>query len=324
MNKSLRNKKILITGGCGFIGSRIATRLVEAGSKVVIVDNLSTGSMVNIRDIGRRVEFHKVDINDKNKLKKIFRKFDYVSHQAALRSVPLSMKYPRDYIRTNIEGTLNVLELSAQHKVKVLVSASSSSVYGEKKTFPEHESEPVSPVSFYAMTKLSTEHMCAMYHLYYNLPTVSLRYFNVYGPYQNLESQYAMVIPKFITCFIRGLPCPVYGDGKQSRDFSFIDDVVRANITAFTHRNSWGKVFNIGGGSPQSVLNICNALKKITGKDVGIKFLPPRMGDVRKTYASMAQARKFLGFRPEVNFHAGIRKTYEWFNENRWFWQKRG
>lgn len=322
MKQLFKGKKVLVTGGCGFIGSHIVRELCSLGSKVVVVDNLSTGSLSNIEDVRRQVEFHKVDINEKQKLQKIFKKIDFVSHQAALRSVPLSMKYPRKFIETNIIGTLNLLELSAANKVKVFVSASSSSVYGERRIFPEKEKDAVYPVSFYAMSKLSAENICSIYRRYYNVFTVSLRYFNVYGPYQNLESQYAMVIPKFITCFIKGMPCPVYGDGRQARDFTFIDDVVRANILSFVKKKSWGKVFNIGGGCPQSILSIYRILKKISGKDVGIKFLPPRMGDVHKTFAALENARRFLGFTPRVSFNEGLQRTYAWFKNNSWFWDR--
>lgn len=321
-SKRLRGKKILVTGGAGFIGSWLSRYLLGLGSKVFVVDNLATGSLENIKDIEKKIEFHKIDIRDKKKLKKIFTKFDYISHQAALRSVPKSMEGPQEYIEVNIKGTLNLLELAKRFKVKVFVNASSSSVYGETRIFPQREKNPCFPVSFYAMTKLSAEYICNIYYKFFNLPTVSLRYFNVYGPYQSLESQYAMVIPKFITCFLKGKSCPIYGDGYQSRDFTYIEDVVESNILAFIREEIWGEVFNIGGGKSIRVLDIYDNLRIISKKDVGVKFLPPRKGDVRRTQASLVMAERLLNFRPRVNFKDGLYRTFLWFKENRWFWDR--
>ena len=316
-----KKKSVLVTGGAGFIGSHIVKRLVELDAKVVVVDNLYSGNLKNLKEVFSEIEFFKIDIRNKRKLEKIFRNFKVVFHQAALRSVPQSMDNPQEFIEVNIKGTYNILELCSKFKVKLFVNASSSSVYGESKKFPQSEKDNILPVSFYAFTKLSTEHMSYIFHRFRGVNTVSLRYFNVYGPYQSLESKYAMVIPKFITCFLKDEPCPVFGDGRQSRDFTYISDVVEANLLCVVQQRSWGKVFNIAGGKSYSVLKIYNYLKKFTSKDVSINFLPPRPGDVRKTEADLSFAKKYLKYYPKVSFEEGLKKTLKWFDENRWFWR---
>ncbi len=313
MDNSLKDKKILVTGGAGFIGSHIVDKLVELGSDVIVLDDLSTGNLDNIKHPRNKVEFIKGDIRDQALLDKLLNGVELISHQAALRSVPKSVGRPFDYHDVNVTGTLNLYLKAKEKGIKRIVYASSSSVYGERFDFPEKEIDSPNPLSPYAATKLFAEYYGYVFSQLYGLEVVSLRYFNVFGPRQSLENKYAVVVPKFITSLLKNENPPIYGDGNQERDFTFIEDVVEANILALTKDGVEGEVFNIAGGAPQSVNNLLKVLKEITAKDISPVYLQPRPGDVRKTYADIEKAKKLLGWQPEVGFYQGLKETVEWF-----------
>jgi nucleoside-diphosphate-sugar epimerase len=312
---SLAGKKILVTGGCGFIGSHIVDRLLKEGCRVVVVDDLSCGTLDNIRHCLGKISFIKGDIRDAKILKLALDGIDYISHQAALRSVPKSVGNPYQYHDVNVTGTLRLYLKAREKKVKRIVYASSSSVYGQRVDFPERESDLPSPYSPYAATKLFGEYYGFIFSSLYNLPVVSLRYFNVFGPRQSLEDEYAVVVPKFITCLLSDQNPPIYGDGRQERDFTYIEDVVEANILALTKEKVEGEVFNIASGQPQSVNHLLDCLKSIIGKKIDPVYLPPRPGDVRKTHADIEKAQRLLGWQPRIDFYQGLIRTVEWFRK---------
>lgn len=305
--------KFLITGGAGFIGSHITEALVKEGNSVRILDNFSSGKIANLKGVMDKIEIVRGDIRDKDTCIKAANGIDYVLHQAALRSVPKSMKNPQEYNDVNINGILRMLEASLANKVKRFVFASSSSIYGDTDKFPEKESFPTDPISPYALTKLAGEYYCKIFSRNYGLSTVSLRYFNVFGPRQSADDEYAVVVPKFITCILRNEPPPIYGNGKQSRDFTYIANVVRANILAAKKGKFEGEVFNIAGGKDYSVLELVKILNNIMKKDIKPVFLNKRPGDIFRTRADLSEAKKKLGFTPVVDFIEGLRLTSGYF-----------
>ena len=313
MYNSLKGKRVLVTGGCGFIGSHIVDKLVELGSDVIVLDDLSTGNLDNIKHCIDRVEFIKGDIRDQALVDKALNGVELISHQAALRSVPKSVGRPFDYHDVNVTGTLNLYLKAEEKGVQRIVYASSSSVYGERFDFPEKETDSPKPLSPYAATKLFAEYYGYVFSQLYGLEVVSLRYFNVFGPRQSLENKYAVVVPKFITCLLKNESPPIYGDGNQERDFSYIEDVVEANILALTKDGVGGEVFNIAGGAPQSVNHLWDVLQEITAKNTKPVYLESRLGDVKKTYAEIEKAKKLLGWQPKVDFEQGLKETVEWF-----------
>jgi len=307
-------KKFLVTGGAGFIGSHIVDALVARGHFVRVLDNFSSGKKENLRRSYKKIEIIRGDIRSCASCRRATKGVDVVLHQAALRSVPKSLRNPAEYNEVNIQGTLALLEASVKNGVGRLVLASSSSVYGDVKEFPEREDFLPQPISPYALTKLAGEHYCRMFSYHYGLSTVSLRYFNVFGPRQALDDEYAVVIPKFISCFLKGEHPPIYGTGKQSRDFTYIDTVVRANLlAAFSARALRGEVCNVASGRDYTVLALVAELKRILKKNIAPVFLKPRPGDVFKTLADVSGARKILGFSPFVAFPDGLRRTVEYF-----------
>jgi len=308
--------KFLVTGGAGFIGSHISGRLAGEGHFIRILDNFSSGKMSNLEGITDKSEIVKGDICFFDDCIRATEGIDFVLHQAALRSVPKSMKDPKSYNEVNISGTLNMLEASRRNHVKRFVLASSSSVYGEVKKFPEKESFLPDPISPYALSKLTGEYYCKIFNLHFGLETVSLRYFNVFGPRQALDDEYAVVIPKFIDCILRGNSPPIFGNGRQSRDFTFVDNVVNANLLACKGSNCAGGVFNVASGKDYSILDLVKLLNKITGKRIEPEFLEKRAGDVFKTLADLTNSRKYLKFRPEVDFVRGLEMTVEYFKKN--------
>ena len=308
--------KFLITGGAGFIGSHIANRLAGDNHFTRILDNFSTGKIANLKGIIDKVEIIKGDICSLDDCIKATKGVDFVLHQAALRSVPKSMEDPARYNEVNISGTFNMLKASRKNNVKRFVLASSSSVYGEVKKFPEKENFLPDPISPYALTKLAGEHYCKIFNLHYGLETVCLRYFNVFGPRQALDDEYAVVIPKFIHCILQGNSPPIFGNGKQSRDFTFVDNVVNANILACKGNNCAGGVFNVASGKDYSILDLVKILNKITGKEIKPKFFDKRSGDVFRTLADLTNSKKYLGFSPKVNFIHGLEITAEYFRIN--------
>lgn len=307
--------KFLVTGGAGFIGSHIVDALVKNGDKVIVLDDFSSGRRENLESILDKIEFVEGDIRDKAVVSKVMQGVDYVLHQAALRSVPKSLTNPELYNDVNINGTLNILDAAKGAKVKRVVFASSSSIYGETAKLPEKEDFLPLLISPYALTKLAGEYYCRIFSEIYGLQTASLRYFNVFGPRQSLENQYAVVIPKFITCILKDEKPPVHGDGKQTRDFTYVQNIVQANIKAATAPGIKCEVFNIACGKAYSVLDIVKYVNKILRKDVKPEFSPKRTGDVKHTLADIKKARKLINFKPEIDFEEGLKRTIEYFSK---------
>lgn len=309
--------RFLVTGGAGFIGSNITEKLIKDSHFVRVLDNFSSGKMENLSFAhelrATSYELVRGDIRDKATCDKACAGIDYVLHQAALRSVPKSMKDPDSYNDVNIQGTLNMLQAASKHKIKRFVFASSSSVYGDVDKFPEKEDFLPKLISPYALSKLTGEYYCKIFSEFFNVETVCLRYFNIFGPKQALDDEYAVVIPKFIHCILHDEQPPIFGTGKQSRDFTYIDNVVQANILAATTPNIKHEVFNVANGKDNTVLQLVDSLNKIIGKNIKPKFLPVRAGDVFRTCADISKIRKLLGYKPVMGFEDGLRKTVEYF-----------
>ncbi|MFH1577868.1 MAG: SDR family oxidoreductase [Candidatus Omnitrophota bacterium] len=312
-------RRFLVTGGAGFIGSHITERLLKDGHSVVVLDNLSSGKEENLSFTKNytlnaiRYTLIKGDIRDSSTCQEACRDIDAIFHQAALRSVPKSLDDPISFNEVNINGTLNMLEAAKKEKVKRFVFASSSSIYGETDKFPQVETDSPRLISPYALTKLAGEYYCRVYSENYNLSTVCLRYFNVFGPRQALDDEYAVVIPKFIHCLLNNQPYPVDGKGKQSRDFTYIDNVVEANILAAVAPDIKWVVLNIANARDNSILGLVKALNKIGEKNIQAVHHPPRQGDVFKTLADISQAKKLIGYQPQIDFKEGLARTVEWF-----------
>jgi len=309
--------KFLITGGAGFIGSNIAETLTKQGHFVRVLDNFCSGKEQNLeftKKLGKdKFELIKGDIRDKAACEKACSGMDYVMHQAALRSVPKSMVDPESYNDVNINGVLFMLQAASKARVKRFVFASSSSVYGDTTNFPEKEEHLPLLISPYALSKLTGEYYCRIFSEFFNVGTACLRYFNVFGPKQALDDEYAVVVPKFINCIFNDEPPPIFGTGKQSRDFTYIDNVVSANILAATTPGVKHEVFNVANGHDQTVLELVDALNEIIGKDIKPKLLPPRPGDVFKTLADISKISRILKYKPLVNFKEGLKRTVEYF-----------
>lgn len=307
-------KRVVVTGGAGFIGSHLAEELVKQGYQVIILDDLSTGKLENIAELLNKdnVEFVRGSITELPLLQKHFQGVEYVFHQAALARVPRSIDDPLTTNEVNITGTLNILLAARDNGVKKVIYASSSSVYGDTDTLPQRENMPPNPMSPYALTKLAGEYYCNIFRQIYGLPTVSLRYFNVYGSRQDLKSQYATVIPAFIERISQGLPPIIHGDGEQSRDFTFIADVVRANILAA--ENSAEGAYNIGCGKGTTINQVAESILNLTGKKLPPVHEKPRSGDPRHTLADVSRARGF-GYEPEWIFEDGLKKIIEDFKQ---------
>lgn len=305
--------RYLITGGAGFIGSNIAEHLIKNGHFVRVLDNFFSGKEENLefaKGLGKdRFELVRGDIRNKGICDEACKGMDYVLHQAALRSVPKSMKDPESYNDVNINGVLFMLQAASKQKVKRFVLASSSSVYGDTDQFPEEETQYPLLISPYALSKLAGEYYCRIFSEFFGVETACLRYFNVYGPKQALDDEYAVVIPKFIHCILHDEPPPIFGTGKQSRDFTYIDNVISANILAATTPGIKHEVFNVANGQDHTVLELVDALNKIIGKNIKPKFLDPRPGDVFKTRADISKIQKKLGYKPLVSFEEGLKKT---------------
>jgi nucleoside-diphosphate-sugar epimerase len=318
----------LVTGGAGFIGSHVVEALYRRGERVRVLDNLATGSLRNLEDalgLGRgslglpppdrtvavadRCEFVLGDIRDLEVLRRACQGVDCVIHEAALRAVPRSVADPLSTNEVNVTGTLRLLVAAREAGVRRVVFASSSSVYGASLEVPKVETMTPAPVSPYAVSKLAGEHYCRVFYELYGLETVSLRYFNVYGPRQDPASEYAAVIPKFIALALEGKPLEVHGDGHQSRDFTYVDDAVQATLLAATAPEVGGAVLNVGAGSTHSVLDLVRTLEAILGRHLEVRHTPPRPGDVRITLADIASARRRLGYEPRVPLEEGLRRT---------------
>ena len=306
--------KYLITGGAGFIGSNIAAHLVEKGEQVRILDNLSSGRRENVEAILDEIEFIEGDVRDFWTVTEAVDGIDYVLHQAALPSVPRSVKNPLTSNSVNINGTLHVLEAARRAGVKKMVLASSSSVYGESEELPKHEKMTPSPLSPYAITKQTGEYYLKVYWQLYKFPTVSLRYFNIFGPQQDPQSEYAAVVPKFITCLLTGERPTVFGDGGQSRDFTYVENAIRANILAATNDKLVGDSFNVACGAQFTLNDLLDKLREIIGVDTKAIYADERAGDIRHSYAAIDKLRAF-GYDAPVDFDEGLRRTVEFYRK---------
>ncbi|MFA5101290.1 MAG: NAD-dependent epimerase/dehydratase family protein [Candidatus Omnitrophota bacterium] len=311
--------KFLVTGGAGFIGSNITDALLKQGHFVRVLDNFSSGKESNLevaRTFGKQFELIKGDICDMDTCLKAVDGMDALTHQAALRSVPKSMTIPHEYNKVNIDGILNLLEAARDKKVKRFVFASSSSVYGDVTQFPETEEFYPQLISPYALSKLTGEYYCRIFSEHFGVETVCLRYFNVFGPRQALDDEYAVVIPKFIHCIMHDQQPPIFGTGKQSRDFTYIDNVVQANVLGLTVSLPVAHSYlNVATGKDQTVLYLVEAINRILGKNIQPKLLPVRAGDVFRTNASIEKIKKILNYNPTVDFETGLQKTVSYFKE---------
>ncbi len=308
--------KYLITGGAGFIGSNIAIELVKKGEKVRIIDNFSTGRAVNLETIRKDIELIDGDIRDFWTVREAVEGVDYILHQAALPSVPRSVKNPLTSNAVNVDGTLNLLQAAKEAKAKRFVFASSSSVYGDTPTLPKKETMPLDPLSPYAVSKLADEKYARVFYNLYGLETVGLRYFNIFGPRQDPNSEYSAVIPKFIKALKTGKRPVVYGDGEQSRDFTYVANAVQANLLAATAAKAPGHVYNIACGARFTLNDLLKFLGEIMGVDARADYDPPRPGDIKHSYADIEYAKNDLNYNPTVDFKAGLQKTVDWFGSH--------
>jgi nucleoside-diphosphate-sugar epimerase len=305
----------LVTGIAGFIGSSLARSVLAQGDEVRGVDNLSTGKRENLADILGRVDFREADLLDLPALHDACRGVDYIFHEAAIPSVPKSVLDPLGSNRANVDGTVNVLVAARDAKVKRVVYAASSSAYGDTPTLPKQEDMKPNPISPYAVAKLSSELYMTSFYRCYGLETVSLRYFNIFGPRQDPSSQYSGVLAKFITQMLAGEAPTILGDGSQSRDFTYIDNVVSANLLACKApaEKVAGQVFNVATGTRIDLNETFRVLKKLTGFNGEVKYGPERAGDVKHSLADLTRSEKLLGYKPLVNFEEGLKKTVEWY-----------
>ena len=306
----------VVTGGGGFIGSHILEELLHRRETVKVIDNFSTGKRENIEPFKNSAEIFDVDIADAKNLRELFRGVDYVIHQAAIPSVPKSMLDPVKSHHANVNGTLNVLMAARDAGVKRVVYASSSSLYGDSPTLPKHEGMMPNPLSPYGAQKLFAEIYCQVFTKAYGLETVSLRYFNVFGPRQDATSQYSGVLALFIPAVLQGRRPTIYGDGLQSRDFTYVKNVVEANLLACTVPGVGGQVFNIACGDRITVNSMLQQINQITGKDIAPIYAEPREGDIKHSQADISRANDHLGYEPKVSFQDGLRNTIEWYRGN--------
>jgi UDP-glucose 4-epimerase len=307
----------LITGVGGFIGSSLARALLERGESVRGIDNFATGRRENLAEIVGRIDFQEGSILDAEAMRKACQGVDYVLHEAAIPSVPKSVLDPVASNHANVDGTVNVLVAARDAKVKRVVYAASSSVYGDTPTLPKHEGMTPDPISPYAVAKLASEHYMISFYRCYQLETVALRYFNVFGPRQDPSSPYSGVLAKFITQMLRGEAPAIYGDGEQSRDFTYIDNVVEANLLACSApaMRVAGQVFNIATGRRITLNETFKALQKLTSYSGQPNYGPERGGDIKHSLASIAKAEAALGYRPTVDFEEGLQRTVAWYRE---------
>ena len=306
----------LVTGGAGFIGSHVAERLLRDGARVRVFDNFSTGRRENLsfaRDAGERLEVIDGDLRDLPAVERAVRDVDVIYHQAAMRSVPRSVDDPLGANDNNVTGTLHVLDAARRLGVRRVVYASSSSVYGDNPELPKREDMAPSPISPYAVSKAATEAYARVWTKLYGVETVGLRYFNVFGPRQDPTSEYAAVIPRFIIWALRRQPLEVHGDGTQSRDFTFIENVVEANILAGDAPDASGETFNVGCGERTSLLDVIEMLEGILGAPIARRHSASRGGDVAHTLADVSKAKRLMGYAPLVGFAEGFRRTVEYF-----------
>lgn len=305
----------LITGVAGFIGSSLARAVLAQEDQVRGIDNLSTGKPENLKEIRDRIDFREADLLDMNAVREACNGADYVLHEAAIPSVPRSVKDPLESNRANVDATVNLLIAARDAKVKRVVYAASSSAYGDTPTLPKREDMPPNPISPYAVAKLAGEFYMTSFWRCYGLPTVSLRYFNIFGPRQDPSSPYSGVLAKFITQMLKGVQPTIFGDGKQSRDFTYVENVVSANLLACRAPAGQvaGRVFNVATGSRIDLNETFQVIKKLTSFRGDVKYESERAGDVKHSLADLSLAEKHLGYKPVVNFEEGLQRTIEWY-----------
>ncbi len=305
--------RYLVTGGAGFIGSNTVDELVRRGHSVVVLDDLSSGKEENLAEIRSKITFVKGSVTDIESVQKAMHQAEYVIHLAARTSVPRSVKDPLDTNRINVEGTLNVLVAARDNKVKRVVFAASSSAYGETPTLPKTEAMQPQPISPYGVSKFVGELYAQTFGRCYGLENVSVRYFNIFGPRQDPDSPYSGVLSRFATAFLEEQPPVVYGDGEQTRDFTFVDNAVQANLLACEAPGVSGEVFNIGTGARISLNQTLELFRRISGNRLEAKYDPPREGDIRDSQADITKARESLGYEPTVLFEEGLGRTFAWY-----------
>lgn len=309
-------KLYLVTGGAGFIGSHIAAALVERGDRVRVLDNLITGRRENLSQIADKIEFIEGDIRDYATTLRAAEGARVIFHQAAVPSVPRSVAEPALNHDINANGTFNVLMAAREAGARRVVYAASSSAYGDTETLPKHEEMPPNPLSPYAAAKLFGEYYCQVFTQVYNLETVSLRYFNVFGPRQDPSSPYSGVISKFITTLLEGEAPVIYGDGEQSRDFTYIDNVVDANLRAAESGEAIGQVINLGVGESVTINQLLAELQKIIGSNLSARYEETRAGDIRHSLAAISRAKDLIGYHPLIGLAEGLKRTVTWYQEN--------
>ncbi|MGB7581689.1 MAG: SDR family oxidoreductase [Sedimentisphaerales bacterium] len=308
--------KFLVTGGAGFIGSNICIKLVSQGCFVRVIDNLLTGKKSNLAGIADKIEFIEADMGNADAARAAMKGIDVVLHEGALPSVPRSVDDPAATHRHCVDATFTLLMAARDAKIKRFVYAASSSAYGDTPILPKVETMPVNPLSPYAAAKLMCEYYCSVFYKVFGLETISLRYFNVFGPNQDPTSQYAAAIPAFVTSILKDTPPTIYGDGEQSRDFTYVDNVVEANLLAARAKQTKGEVINIACGEAITVNAIIDMINKIVGKNVKPTYVPSRKGDVKHSLADITLAKKLVGFKPVISFKDGLKKAIEWYRVN--------
>lgn len=309
----MAGRKYLVTGGAGFIGSHIATRLIRDGHSVRVLDNLSTGSRKNLEAIAGQVEFLEGDLTDMARVAQAVEGVDVIFHQAALASVPRSVERPLDTHAACVTGTLNLLDAARKARVRRVVYAGSSSAYGNQPVMPKHEGQVPEVLSPYAAAKMAGELYCQAFATTYGLETVRIRYFNVFGPRQDPNSPYSAVIPLFISALLAGKRPKIFGDGEQSRDFTYIDNVVEGNLWASEAAGVSGKVYNVACGGSINLLDLLKELSQLLGKPFDPEFAPPRTGDVKHSWADISAAERDLGYKVLVDLKEGLRRTVEYY-----------
>ena len=307
----------LVTGAAGFIGSNLVETLLKEGQRVKGLDNFVTGRRVNLAPFKDKIEFIEGDICNLELLRSIMKDVDYVLHQAAIPSVARSVEDPIASNQANVDGTLNVLQAAKESGVKRVVFASSSSIYGDSTVTPKTEELQPNPISPYATSKYVGELYCKNFHRLYGLETVCLRYFNIFGPRQNPKSEYSAAIPKFITAALNGKEITVFGDGKQSRDFTFVENVVNANLLACQAKAAAGESFNIGCAQQTNLLSLVKIIAELVGRNFKVAHSDPRKGDVRSSLAAVEKAKKMLGYEPKVQIREGLVRAVEWFKRDK-------
>jgi nucleoside-diphosphate-sugar epimerase len=308
----------LVTGGAGFIGSHIAAALVSSGLRVRIIDDLSTGHRENISEIGGDIDFIQASLTDDKALSQALEDVELVFHEAAIPSVPRSVAKPKETHEASVNATFSLLLAARDQRVRRMVYAASSSAYGDQPELPKYEKMRPDPLSPYAVAKLVGEYYCQVFSRVYGLETVSLRYFNVFGPRQDPGSQYSGVISRFIDALLNGKQPAIYGDGEQSRDFTYISNVVDANLKAAESASAVGQVINIANGERVTINEVFEMVKKLTGRaEVQAEYAPARTGDVRDSLADLSLARSLLGYSPQVGLEQGLRLTIDWWTSSR-------